>query len=91
MSWRSGSALFAQMWPAIQKHVHNQEHRIEFTSSLLKLMVRDDMDPYDVEDIHAEVRAAMRLAGFRLAEPGRYGDDELLSAAPSRPWWRFWR
>jgi hypothetical protein len=26
-------------------------------------MVKDDMDPYDVEDIHPDVRAAMRKAG----------------------------
>ena len=75
MSWRTGSKLFAEIWPLIQSHITDREHRIEFTAHLLELMVRDDMDPFDVEDIHPEVRAAMRQAGIEISEPGRYHDE----------------
>jgi hypothetical protein len=33
------------------------------------------MDTYDIEDVHPDIRAAMRLAGFDLQEPERYKDD----------------
>jgi len=64
------------MWPLIQANIPDREHRIEFTGFLLKRMVRDDMDPFDVEDIHPDVRAAMRQVGIELAEPERYKDDD---------------
>jgi hypothetical protein len=75
MSWRNGSKLFAEMWPLIQENVTDREHRIDFTGRLLELLTHDDMDPFEVEDIHPEVRAAMRKAGIEIAEPDRYKDD----------------
>lgn len=87
MSWRSGSKLFADIWPLIQSNIPSSEHRIEFTARLLKLMVRDDMDPYDVEDIHPEIRAAMRLAGIGISEPDRYADDNVREIVKKK-WWR---
>lgn len=75
MSWRAGSKLFIEMWPLIQQNIPDREHRIEFTGFLLKLMVGDDMDPFDVEDLHPDVRAAMRHAGIEISEPDRYQDD----------------
>ena len=75
MSWRSGSALFAEIWPAIQKNIPERDIRVEFTADLLKLFVSADMDTFDVEDIHPDVRAAMRQAGMELSEPERYKDD----------------
>ena len=59
---------------------------------MLRLFAANDMDPYDVEDIHPEVRAAMRQAGIELAEPERYAAD-AQSATPTvdpNPWWRPW-
>lgn len=76
MSWRSGSKLFIEIWPAIQANITDRQHRTEFTAKLLTLFVEDDMDPYDVEDIHPDIRAAMRHAGIELAEPERYQDEE---------------
>jgi hypothetical protein len=35
------------------------------------------MDPFDVEDVHPDVRAAMRHAGIELSEPERYQDEEI--------------
>ena len=78
MSWRSGSKLFSEIWPAIQSNIPDRQHRIEFTGKLLMLFVRNDMDTYDVEDIHPDIRAAMRYAGFEIAEPESYQDDEKL-------------
>ncbi len=87
MSWRSGSKLFSEMWPLIQSNITDREHRVEFTAHLLKRMVRDDMDPYDVEDIHPDVRAAMRKAGIAISEPKRYKEDDN---SPRKLWWKFW-
>jgi hypothetical protein len=62
------------MWPLIQANIPDQEHRIDFTARLLKLFEADDMDTYDVEDLHSDIRAAMRQAGIEIAEPQRYED-----------------
>jgi hypothetical protein len=86
MSWRSGSKLFTEMWPLIQANIPDREHRIEFTGHILKLMVRDDMDPFDVEDIHPEVRAAMRQAGIEISEPDKYKDE--AGGSEKRKWWK---
>jgi hypothetical protein len=75
------------MWPLIQSNIPDREHRIEFTSDLLTLMVKDDMDPYDIEDIHSEVREAMRVAGIEISEPDRYTDDPA-GAIPRKKWWQ---
>ena len=75
MSWRSGSELFVEMWPLIQRRIPDRSVRIEFTASLLKLFVDGDMDPYDIEDTHPDVRAAMRQAGIKVADP-RYEDED---------------
>jgi hypothetical protein len=75
MSWRTGSKLFAEMWPLIQANISDREHRIDFTGRLLELFVRDDMDPFDVEDIHPDIRAAMRDMDIEISEPNRYKDD----------------
>jgi len=79
MSWRAGSKLFIEIWPAIQANIPDREHRIELTSKLLQLFVNDDMDPYDVEDVHPDVRAAMRQAEIEIAEPDQYEDDDKSS------------
>lgn len=77
MSWRKGSDLFLEMWPLLQEHIPERQYRIEFTGKLLELFLHDDMDPYDVEDVHPDIRAAMRSRGIELAEPDRYEDDPL--------------
>jgi hypothetical protein len=74
MSWRRGSQLFTEMWPLIQANIPDREHRIDFTARLLKLFEEDDMDTWDVEDLHPDVRAALRRAGIEIAEPERYQD-----------------
>ncbi len=93
MSWRSGSSLFIEIWPAIQKHIPERDIRIEFTAELLKVFVKDDMDTYDVEDVHPDIRAAMRHAGYELAEPERYKDDDSYDGDDSprekKRWWKF--
>ena len=75
MSWRKGSALFLKIWPQIQKHIADPEHRVEFTADLLKVFEDHDMDTWEVEDQHPEIRAALKQAGFELQEPERYRDD----------------
>lgn len=76
MSWRTGSTLFLEMWPLVQRRIPDRAERLEFTGKLLGLFVADDMDPYDVEDVHPDIRAAMRLVGIEIAEPERYPDDK---------------
>ena len=87
MSWRSGSKLFAEMWPLIQTNIPDKEYRVEFTAFLLKKMVQDDMDPWDVEDIHPEVREALRKAGIKIREPDRYRGDRPPEPR-KKSWWR---
>jgi len=67
--------MFIEMWPLIQSNIPDREHRISFTSRLLELLVEDDMDPFDIEDTHPDVRAAMRLVDLEIAEPERYKND----------------
>lgn len=76
MSWRAGSKLFSEMWPLILQNIPDQDHRIEFTAFLLERMVGDDMDPVDVEDLHPDVRAAMREVGIEISDPDRYKDED---------------
>jgi hypothetical protein len=75
------------MWPLIQANIPDQEHRVEFTGYILKQMVRDDMDPVEVEDIHPDVRAAMRQAGIEISEPERYKDDDA-AGGEKKKWWK---
>ena len=75
MSWRAGSKLFTEMWPLIQSNIPDREHRLDFTGRLLEMCVHDDMDPFDVEDLHPEVRVAMRRVAIEISEPDRYKDD----------------
>ncbi len=75
MSWRTGSKLFIEIWPLIQSNIPDREERVEFTGELLRVFVNEDMDTYDVEDVHPDVRAAIRHAGMKVCEPSRYKDD----------------
>ena len=76
MSWRTGSTIFLEIWPILQAHIEEEDERIEFTGKLLKLFIEGDMDAYDVEDVHPEIRAAMREVGIPLADPDRYKDEK---------------
>lgn len=79
------------MWPLIQARIPDREMRVEFTAKLLEQFVDSDMDPFDVEDVHPDIRAAMRRAGIELTEPERYGaDDASEPGGPGskRPWWK---
>ncbi|MBV9852569.1 MAG: hypothetical protein JO250_23130 [Armatimonadetes bacterium] len=75
MSWRTGSKLFIEIWPLIQANIPDREERIEFTGELLEVFTRGDMDPWDVEDVHPDIRAAMRQVGIEITEPERYKSD----------------
>ncbi|CAA9445780.1 MAG: hypothetical protein AVDCRST_MAG64-4536, partial [uncultured Phycisphaerae bacterium] len=44
MSWRTGSRLFIEMWPAIQRNIPDRQERIEFTARLLRVFADEDMD-----------------------------------------------
>jgi hypothetical protein len=87
MSWRAGSKLFIEIWPAIQLHIPDQPERIQFTAELLKVFAKEDMDPWAVEDIHPDIRAAMRLAGINISEPDRYKDDGNPDGG-KKSWWK---
>lgn len=76
MSWRAGSKLFIEMWPLIQAGITDRGHRVDFTARLLQILVDDDMDPYEVEDVHADVRAALRKIGVELAQSELFAEGE---------------
>lgn len=75
MSWRSGSKLFTEKWPRIQANCPDRYARISLTARLIEVFIDEDMDPWDIEDLHPEVRAAIRVAGHELQEPERFTDD----------------
>lgn len=76
MSWRTGSTIFLKIWPILQSNIEGKDELVDFTARLLKTFVEDDMDPWEVEDVHPDVRAAMRRAGIEIAEPEKYPDEE---------------
>ncbi len=76
MGWRTGSTLFLEIWPLVEARIPDREQRVDFTARLLRLFVDDDMDPYDVEDVHADVRAALRQIGVDLPQSELFADDE---------------
>ena len=76
MSWRTGSKLFIEMWPLIQANIADKEQRIEFTGELLEVFANWDMDTYEIEDVHPDIRAAMRQVGIEIADPDKYKDDD---------------
>ncbi|MCU0718373.1 MAG: hypothetical protein MUC83_01620 [Pirellula sp.] len=75
MTWRSGSKLFIEIWPLIQENIPDREHRINFTGYLIERLVHDDMDPYDIEDVHPDVREAMRKVGIEISDPDAYDQE----------------
>lgn len=79
MRWRTGSKLFQEIWPLIQSNIPDREVRVEFTGELLQVFVNGDTDPWDVEDIHPDIRAAMRHVGIEISEPERYQTTQPLN------------
>ncbi len=75
MSWRTGSKLFIEIWPCIQANIPDRKQRIEFTGELLQVFIKSDMDTWDVEDIHPDIRAAMRQIGVKITSPKRYKNE----------------
>lgn len=86
MSWKTGSKLFAEMWPLIEVHIPSRDQRVAFTADLLKRLVADGMDTCDVEAIHPDVRAALRRARIAISQPDRYPNE--ADDGEARPWWR---
>lgn len=84
MSWRTGSALFDEIWPLICKHIPAHEERIRFTARLLALFSDEDMDTWEVEDIHPDIRSALMLAGLGVQEPERWPDEEQTWPSPKK-------
>jgi hypothetical protein len=60
MSWRTGSELFGEMWPLIHGKVKPAGLRKEFVRDILAVFLEYDVDPYDLEDVHAEVAGALQ-------------------------------
>ena len=75
MSWRTGSKLFLEMWPLIKANIKDPEERIEFTASLIRVFVQEDMDTWDIEDVDPDIRKAIVEAGYEICEPDRYKSD----------------
>ena len=72
MSWRTGSKLFLEIWPSVKTNITDYEERVRFTAALVRIFVNEDMDPWDIEDVHPDIRAAIVQAGYEIREPGRY-------------------
>lgn len=74
MSWRTGSKLFLDIWPAIKENIPDRGQRIDFTAALIGVFVNEDMDTWDIEDVDPDIRSAILKAGYELCEPERYND-----------------
>ena len=75
MSWRTGSRLFLEIWPAIKGNITDRQERIEFTAALIRVFVEEDMDTWEIEDVDEDVRKAIVQAGYELCEPDRYKEE----------------
>jgi hypothetical protein len=75
MSWRTGSRVFVEIWYVIHANIDDADERIALTADLLRLFIERDLDPWDVEGLHPDVRAAIVKAGFSIREPERYPDS----------------
>ena len=58
MSWRTGAELFSEIWPLIQSKV-KPEQREDFLQEIIAVFLDNDVDPYDLEDLHPEVARAL--------------------------------
>ena len=85
MSWHSGSSMFIDFWPLIQEYLLDRDERVDFTADLLKIFVKGDMDPWAVEDLHADVRAALARANIGVAESENYDDTARGTEADATP------
>jgi len=72
MSWRTGSKIFLEIWPAIKASITNHEERVRFTAELIRVFVEEDMDTWDIEDVDPDIRRAIVTAGYEICEPNRY-------------------
>jgi hypothetical protein len=63
MAWRTGAALFADMWPLIAARVKPDDFRQEFTERLLAYFLECDMDPTELAGLHPEVDQALARLG----------------------------
>jgi hypothetical protein len=70
MSWRTGAELFAQMWPLIQARVKPASLRKTFVRDILAVFLEYDVDPHDLEDLHAEVARALEQLDRQSEEDG---------------------
>jgi hypothetical protein len=74
MSWRSGAALFEEIWHVLQARVRHKQERRELTAGVLRLLIDHDLDPQDVADIHPEVVRALADIGVAITSPSEPGD-----------------
>ena len=51
------------------------EERIEFTGELPQIFARTEIDTWEDEDVHPDIRVAMRHVGIDITEPEQYKDD----------------
>jgi hypothetical protein len=72
MAWRTGAALFAEIWPSIAIHVKPDDFRQQFVERLLALFLDCDTDPTDLAGIDPEVDRVLE----KLAEFDKYDEED---------------
>jgi hypothetical protein len=77
--------MFIDFWPLIQEYIPDRDERVDFTADLLKILVKGDMDPWAVEDLDADVRAALLRANIGVAESEKYNDTARRTEADATP------
>ena len=59
MSWRTGNALFFEIWPLVRSRITDKGERLEFTKELLRVFLDFDADPCDFRGRDPEVDGVM--------------------------------
>lgn len=59
MSWRAGATLFREIWPAIRRHIPDDQFRAEFVRDLIDFFQNRDMDGTDLRGVHPEIDTAL--------------------------------
>lgn len=63
MSWRSGAALFTELWPLVKEHIPQGNIRKEFTVDLLNIFERWDVDRANLRGVDPELDVALAVEG----------------------------
>jgi hypothetical protein len=76
MSWRTGSSIFLEIWPIIEKNISNENELSSFSKDLIDLFVSHDMDIHDLLNFNDSLNKSLEQNfGLVEEEEGFIGHD----------------